>query len=517
MLATGKATILEVANRQVAERPETREADASGGRFAGLMAHWIQPQAMAKPPEKTPGGGPEISHRKTSTSKEATGTPSATPKATPVSSEAGPALKPGSPAAPKPTAAPAQSSPSTPAAADAPAATADNPPAAADNPAATTNDPAASASDPVVVPSVTVLPATAAGLPESASLVPTPAQALATLAAQALSVLQAGLPGGPLPSIPAPSAPAPTPQGAALLKNVPATLDPVQAPVPPQATTTAQAVLAEDAPKTKEKGPSRELQAALEALQATPPTADPVAVKAGVNPAATLDPHEAPAVAPAKAGPLVLAAGLNVEPSQADPGAPKALPVTRGTDGAPSEATSGPAPAPTPQHIDSSAMAALTAQPRSSAPAAGATPAAPLPNTPAQPSPLVTQVAGGVRWMLQGGSQEAQLQLHPDSLGQVTIHLRVEGGEVHARLWVTEASAVQAVQEGRPHLEASLKEQGLQLGSFDLQQGQRPFQEASTTHAYPDRPVLKVAPAGQEAPSLPATAILNAHHVELYA
>jgi flagellar hook-length control protein FliK len=126
-------------------------------------------------------------------------------------------------------------------------------------------------------------------------------------------------------------------------------------------------------------------------------------------------------------------------------------------------------------------------------------------------------VAGGLRWMLKGGSQEAQLQLHPDSLGQVTIHLRVEGGEVHARIWVTEASSVQAVQEGRPHLEASLKEQGLQLGSFDLQQGHRPFQEAPSSPAYPGQPVLDFGTAGQEAPAPPLATILNSRHVELYA
>jgi flagellar hook-length control protein FliK len=119
--------------------------------------------------------------------------------------------------------------------------------------------------------------------------------------------------------------------------------------------------------------------------------------------------------------------------------------------------------------------------------------------------------------MLKGGVQEAQLQLHPDSLGQVTIHLKVVGSEVHARLWVTEPSSVQAVQEGRPHLEMSLKEQGLQLGSFDLQQGQRPFQEApSPSHASETAPV-EVIPARQEAPAALPVAVLNPHHVELYA
>jgi flagellar hook-length control protein FliK len=312
-------------------------------------------------------------------------------------------------------------------------------------------------------------------------------------------------------------------------KSAPATLDPILAPVPPQATpttqetTTTQAVLAEDLSRSKGKGLTGDLQAAQKAQEATPPTADatadPVAVKTGLNLAATPAPQGAPAEAPAKASVQVPASGLNFEPSQVDPAATKALPFTHAMEAVPSEPA--PAAASVPQHADSSAMSALSAQPRTSTLAASATPAAPLPNTPAQPSaqasPLVTQVAGGVRWMLQGGSQEAQLQLHPDSLGQVTIHLRVEGGEVHARLWVSEASSVQAVQEGRPHLEASLKEQGLQLGSFDLQQGQRPFQEAPATPAYPGRPVLDLVPAGQEAPVPPVASILNSRHVELYA
>lgn len=492
MLAMGKAAIPEVANLQVAERPEAKEPDAIGGRFAGLMAHWIQPQLVVKPPEKAPGGGLETSPRKAATAQGAAGTPSATPETQHVSDEARSALKPGAPSASTHLAAPARRSPSAPAAANDSATAADDAPAAA-------NDSAAAADDPAAVPS-TPVPAGAAGLPAAD-------QALATLAAQALSFLQSG--GGPLAS-----APAPTPQGAAMPKSAP--VDPILAPVPPQATTTTQAVLAEDSSRLKEKGLTRDLQAALEALGTTP-TADPVPVKTGLNATTPPGPLEAPAVATAKASPQGPAAGLNFEPSQVDPGATKALPFTHGMEGVPSEPP--PAPATALPHADSSAMAALTAQPRTSA--AGAAPVAPLPNTPAQPSPLasplVAQVAGGVRWMLKGGSQEAQLQLHPDSLGQVTIHLRVEGGEVHARLWVTEASSVQAVQEGRPHLEASLKEQGLQLGSFDLQQGQRPFQEAPATPAYPGHPVLDLVPAGQEAPSLPVAAILNSRHVELYA
>jgi flagellar hook-length control protein FliK len=135
----------------------------------------------------------------------------------------------------------------------------------------------------------------------------------------------------------------------------------------------------------------------------------------------------------------------------------------------------------------------------------------------ARPSAPVAQVEGSLRWMLKGGIQEAQLQLHPDSLGQVTIHLKVVGSEVHARLWITEPGSVQAVQEGRPHLELALKEQGLQLGSFDLQQGHRPFQEPSTTPTFREPATPEALAARQEAPAALPTAILNPHHVELYA
>lgn len=119
--------------------------------------------------------------------------------------------------------------------------------------------------------------------------------------------------------------------------------------------------------------------------------------------------------------------------------------------------------------------------------------------------------------MLRNNNQEAQLQLHPESLGQVTIHLRVEGGEVHARLWVQEPGTVQIIQDGRSHLEQSLKDQGLQLGSFDLHQGHRPFQESTPTPVFSPVPVPLAVPARQEAPLAPAPSSLNPHRIELYA
>ncbi len=170
--------------------------------------------------------------------------------------------------------------------------------------------------------------------------------------------------------------------------------------------------------------------------------------------------------------------------------------------------------------LDGASPALLgTLQRTAEGPAPTAPTAAPAPpQAPATPpSTPVLQVEGGLRWMLKSGAQEAQLQLHPDSLGQVTIHLKVEGGEVHAKLWVSEAASVQAVKEGQPHLEQALKDQGLHLGSFDLQQGHRPFQEAPSAPIPRERTLPEASVARQEAPAATPAPILNAHHVELYA
>lgn len=104
---------------------------------------------------------------------------------------------------------------------------------------------------------------------------------------------------------------------------------------------------------------------------------------------------------------------------------------------------------------------------------APATPAAaarsPLPT----PAAALAQVEGGVRWMLKHQANSADLVLHPASLGRVSIRLRVEGNEVHARVWATEPTTVPLLQQQREVLESSLRQQGLSLGSFDLHQGQR--------------------------------------------
>jgi flagellar hook-length control protein FliK len=141
-----------------------------------------------------------------------------------------------------------------------------------------------------------------------------------------------------------------------------------------------------------------------------------------------------------------------------------------------------------------------------------------------RPNPVFTQVEGSIRWILQNKAQGAELQLHPESLGRVIIQLRVEGQEVHARLWASEASSLPVLREHKAFLEASLKEQGLSLGSFDLHSGARndqaqtAFQEramANLSGSLPSSEVKQKIPTnGSNAGSLDST---DPHQIEVYA
>lgn len=138
----------------------------------------------------------------------------------------------------------------------------------------------------------------------------------------------------------------------------------------------------------------------------------------------------------------------------------------------------------------------------------------------AKSDPVFAQVDGSVRWILKNAAQGAELQLHPDSLGRLVINLRVEGGEVHAKLWASEATAIPVLQEHRAALELSLREQGLSLGSFDLQQGNR-GNDAQSSQETPTRAssaqISQALGTQQEVPSLLSPVSINAYQIEGYA
>ena len=133
---------------------------------------------------------------------------------------------------------------------------------------------------------------------------------------------------------------------------------------------------------------------------------------------------------------------------------------------------------------------------------------------------LLAQVDGSIKWLLHNQGQSAELQLHPEALGRIQIKITVEGTEVHAKVWASEASAMPALQDHRAFLESSLKAQGLTLGSFDLQHGHKGDQTPLPTPA-PVFTAAAPAPAlpemGQELPTALSPNPSRAYRIEIVA
>jgi len=130
------------------------------------------------------------------------------------------------------------------------------------------------------------------------------------------------------------------------------------------------------------------------------------------------------------------------------------------------------------------------------------------------------QMDGTIRWLIKNQEKGAEIQLNPESLGRVIIKLRVEGGEVHARLWASEASTVPLLQDQKAALEASLKQQGLSLGSFDLQQGHRGNDAQRSQGSEPMLSGAGIAERGerkQDVPTVASPALGGAHLLEVFA
>jgi flagellar hook-length control protein FliK len=142
-----------------------------------------------------------------------------------------------------------------------------------------------------------------------------------------------------------------------------------------------------------------------------------------------------------------------------------------------------------------------------------------LPSVPRDPAeafqtPLtqhgVDRVSRAVRASVAHGGMEVRLRLHPDSLGEVRVAVRWEGGLLSARLEAATPAARDALEGGTEALRASLQEQGISLDRLsiavrtDLQsrsQGHRswshpePWQDHGTTLRQPER--SEEAPTGR--------------------
>lgn len=311
------------------------------------------------------------------------------------------------------------------------------------------------------------------------------------------------------PGTPGAPAPAAEGEGAAPSQDLPIGPEGRPTPAPKAALPLPVPARTPETPSLREARPAAEAPQALAAgtaAPAAPPAGPPSPALGGVASAPT-----APAPSPSPGTP---ASGEGPGP-EAHPGAAAGPLPTRAEvllrEGPPGPATPAPHGAPaTGPALPPGALAAPTlAAPPASAPAPA-------------PAPLaVQQVDVTLRWMVKGAVPEARLQLQPESLGKVAIELKVAGGEVHAKVWVQEAGALQALQEGRATLEQALRDSGLQLGSFDLQQGGQaghpPADSGREALPEPHPEPLRLRQARQEAPEPPGARSANPRRIELYA
>jgi hypothetical protein len=169
-------------------------------------------------------------------------------------------------------------------------------------------------------------------------------------------------------------------------------------------------------------------------------------------------------------------------------------------------------------HESHAANANPNASAKAAQPAAQASPKFFLP-----PQAPMAQLEGSVRWLLRTDAKGAEIQLHPENLGRVTVHLKVLGSEVHARIWATEAATLPMLKTHKAFLESSLKEQGLTLSSFDLQHGRGGQQAQGETNkqnhhfAPPMRETWTGSGFRQEMPTQIVAQHVDDGRVEIYA
>ncbi|MFY7876818.1 MAG: flagellar hook-length control protein FliK, partial [Pirellula sp.] len=90
--------------------------------------------------------------------------------------------------------------------------------------------------------------------------------------------------------------------------------------------------------------------------------------------------------------------------------------------------------------------------------------------SPYQETKLVQRVLRGLEQLGDGGGQ-VRLRLHPPELGTLQLTLRMEGGQMQARMEVENSLAKDALLNNVQTLKDRLSEQGMQIESFEVSVG----------------------------------------------
>ena len=85
-----------------------------------------------------------------------------------------------------------------------------------------------------------------------------------------------------------------------------------------------------------------------------------------------------------------------------------------------------------------------------------------------QEGKLVQRVLRGIEQLANGGGQ-VRLRLHPPELGALQMSLRMEGGQVFAKLEVESTTARDALLNNVQTLKDRMSDQGMKVASFDVE------------------------------------------------
>jgi flagellar hook-length control protein FliK len=86
---------------------------------------------------------------------------------------------------------------------------------------------------------------------------------------------------------------------------------------------------------------------------------------------------------------------------------------------------------------------------------------------------LLSRIVGKLDILLSGGRSEAKIKLIPESLGELKIHLVMDGGSMKAVLNASTPQAKELLEANLGALKQSLENQGLQLNEFEVSVNQQ--------------------------------------------
>ncbi len=84
---------------------------------------------------------------------------------------------------------------------------------------------------------------------------------------------------------------------------------------------------------------------------------------------------------------------------------------------------------------------------------------------------VADQVVKGMALQVNGENSEVRIRLVPESLGEVSVHVKMEGGKMQAQIDVSQAGVKSALEVQLPQIRQSLSERGIDVQRLDVSFG----------------------------------------------